>query len=136
MVFHVKNSHTHKRIVPKVVISLLLISTLMFFLVQLSPVSAQVEPASLTGVIYDEGVDTDGDGAFDYLNLGAEINVTTAGTYRVEAGGLYDTSYNSVSVLTNSSAYLNAGIQVIDIHLDGSSAVSYTHLTLPTILLV
>jgi hypothetical protein len=121
MVFQVKNSHMHKRIVPKMVISLLLISTLMFFLVQLSPVSAQAEPASLTGVIYDEGVDTDGDGAFDYLNLGVEINVTAAGTYRVEAGGLYDSSYNSVSVLTNSSAYINAGIQVIDINLNGSS---------------
>jgi len=121
MVFHVKNAHMHKRIVTKIVISLLLISTLMFFLVQLSPVSAQDETSSLTGIIYDEGVDTDGDGAFDYLNLGVEINVTNAATYRVEAGGLYDSSYNSVSVLTNSSAYLNVGIQVIDLHLNGSS---------------
>ena len=117
-----KNSHMHKRIVPKMVISLLLILTLMFFLVPLSPVSAQVELASLTGVIYDEGVDTEGDGALDYLNLGVEINVTTAGTYRVEAGGLYDsTTYNSVSVLTNSSEYLDVGIQVIDVHLNGPS---------------
>ncbi len=87
----------------------------------MSPVSAQNQPASLTGVIYDEGVDTDGDGAFDFLNLGVEINVTMAATYRVEAGGLYDPTYNSVSVLTNSSAYLNVGIQVIDVHLNGSS---------------
>jgi hypothetical protein len=121
MVFHVKNSHTHKRI-AKIVVFLMIILTLSLLLAQMSPVSAQNEPANLTGVIYDEGVDTNGDGAFDYLNLGVEINVTTAGTYRVEAGGLYDlNTYNSVSVLTNSSAYLNAGIQVIDVHLNGSS---------------
>jgi hypothetical protein len=133
MVFHVKNAHILKRIVPKMVISLLLITTLIFFLVQLSPVSAQNETAGLTGIIYDEGVDTNGDGAFDYLNLGVEITVTTAGTYRVEAGGLYDqTTYNSVSVLTNSSAYLDVGIQVIDVHLNGSSiyaaGVTPTHI--------
>jgi len=122
MVFHVKNSYTHKRIASKMVVFLMVILTLSLFLTQMSPVSAQATPASLTGVIYDEGVDSDGDGAFDYLNLGVEINVTAAATYRVEAGGLYDTTtYNSVSVLTNSSAYLNAGIQVIDIHLNGSS---------------
>lgn len=103
------------------VVFLLIISTLLPLLAYMSPVSAQNQPASLTGVIYDEGVDTDGDGAFDFLNLGVEINVTTAATYRVEAGGLYDSTYNSVSVLTNSSAYLNIGIQVIDVHLNGSS---------------
>jgi len=42
-----------------------------------SPVSAQDGSANLTGIIYDEGVDTDGDGAYDYLNLGVEVNVTT-----------------------------------------------------------
>jgi len=121
MVFHVKNAHTHKRILSKMMVSLLIISTLLFFLVQVSPVSAQDEAASLTGIISDEGVDTDGDGAFDYLNLGVEVNVTTAGTYRVEAGGLYNpTTYMSVSVLTNSSAYLDAGIHFVYIHLNGT----------------
>jgi hypothetical protein len=131
MVFHVKNAQTHKRILPKIIISLLIISTLVF-LVQVSPVSAQDEAASLTGIIYDEGVDTDDDGAFDYLNLGAEVNVTTAGTYRVEAGGLYDSSYNSVSVLTDNSAYLDVGIHVVYLHLNGTevyaSGVNPTYL--------
>jgi hypothetical protein len=116
-----KNSHMHKKTAFKMVVFLMIILTLSLLLAQMSPVSAQNEPASLTGIIYDEGVDTDGDGAFDFLNLGVEINVTTAATYRVEAGGLYDSTYNSVSVLTNSSAYLNAGIQIIDVHLNGSS---------------
>ena len=102
-------------------ISFLIISTLMFFLVQVSPVSAQEELANLTGIIYDEGVDTDGDGAFDYLNLGVEVNVTTAATYRVEAGGLYDSSYNSISVLTDNSKYLDVGIHVVYLALNGSN---------------
>jgi hypothetical protein len=121
MVFHVKNAHTHKRIMSKMTISLLIISTLLVFLVQVSPVSAQDELASLTGIISDEGMDTDDDGYFDYLNLGVEVNVTTAGTYRVDAGGLYDSSYNSVSVLTNTSTFLDAGIHFVYIHLNGSS---------------
>ncbi len=116
-----KNSHTQKTTAIKMMVFLMIILTLSLLSVQISPVGAQNEPASLTGVIYDEGVDTDGDGAWDYLNLGVEINVTSAATYRVEAGGLYDSTYNSVSVLTNSSVYLNAGIQVIDVHLNGSS---------------
>jgi hypothetical protein len=122
MVFHVKNAHTHKRILAKMMISLLIISTLLIFLVQVSPVSAQDETARLTGIISDEGVDTDGDGAFDYLNLGVEVNVTTAGTYRVDAGGLYDsTTYASVSALTNTSAYLDAGIHFVYLHLNGTA---------------
>jgi hypothetical protein len=93
----------------------------MLFLVQLSPVSAQDETASLTGIIYDEGVDTDSNGYYDYLQLGVEVNVTTAGTYTVDAGGLYDSSYNSVSVLTDNSTYLDAGIHVVYLDLNGSS---------------
>jgi hypothetical protein len=121
MVFHVKNAYMHKRIVPKMVISLLLILTLMLLLVQLSPVYAQDATASLTGIIYDEGVDTDGDGYFDYLQLGVEVNVTTAGTYTVDAGGLYDSSYNSVSVLTDNSTYIDTGIHVVYLNLNGTS---------------
>ena len=121
MVFHVKNTHTQKRILAKMMISLLILSTLLFFLVQVSPVSAQDGSANLTGIIYDEGVDTDGDGAYDYLNLGVEVNVTTAATYRLEAGGLYDSSYNSVSVLTDNSTYLDVGIHVVYLALNGTN---------------
>lgn len=122
MVFHVKNAYMHKRIVPKMVISLLLISTLMFFVLQLSPVNAQDETASLTGIISDEGVDLDGDGYFDYLQLGVEVNVTTAATYTVDAGGAYNNAtYNSVPVLTVNSTHLDVGISVVYLNLNGSS---------------
>ncbi|MHC3129206.1 MAG: hypothetical protein IBV52_03920 [Candidatus Bathyarchaeota archaeon] len=117
-----KNAHTHKRILPKMMISLLIISTLLFFLVQVSPVSAQDEAASLTGTIYDAGVDVDDDGIYDSLDIGVEVNVTTAGTYTVDAGGLYEPSdpYNSVSVLTLNSTYLDVGIHVVYLALNGT----------------
>jgi hypothetical protein len=44
--------------------------------------------AFLTGKVYDRGVDTDADGLFDYLEVGAEVNVTEAGTYQISVGGL------------------------------------------------
>jgi len=77
-------------------------------------------PATLTETIYDEGVDTDDNGYYDYLNLGVEVNVTTAGTYTVDAGGLYDPSYNHVSVQTMNSTYLDVGIHVVYLALDGT----------------
>ncbi|MCZ2807987.1 MAG: hypothetical protein O2V44_01375 [Candidatus Bathyarchaeota archaeon] len=116
-----KNAHTQKRILPKMMISLLIISTLLFFLVQLSPVSAQDEAASLTGTIYDEGVDIDDDGIYDSLNIGVEVNVTTAGTFKIEVSGLYDSSSNTIDVSNQNSTYLDAGVQVVDVSLNGAS---------------
>ena len=121
MVFHVKNVHTHKRILPKMMISLLIISTLLFFLVQLSPVSAQDEAASLTGTIYDEGVDIEDDGIYDSLNIGVEVNVTTAGTYKIEISGLHDSSSNTIDVSNQNSTSLDAGVQVVYVSLNGAS---------------
>ena len=121
MVFPVKNSHTQKRF-PKTAVFFITLLTLLLLLAQLSLAIAQEESASLTSIISDEGLDIDGDGAFDYLNLGVEIDVKLAGTYRVEAGGLYDLTTNQyVSGLANSSEYLDVGIQVINVHLNGSS---------------
>ncbi|MHA1995331.1 MAG: NosD domain-containing protein [Candidatus Hodarchaeales archaeon] len=39
-------------------------------------------PVFLTGNYFDEGVDTGGDGLFDYLALIIEVNVTVGGTYQ------------------------------------------------------
>jgi hypothetical protein len=121
MVFHVKNAHTHKRILPKMMISLLIISTLLFFLVQLSPVSAQDEAASLTGTISDQGVDTDGDGAYNLLDIGVEVNVTSTGTFKIEVSGLYDSSSNLIDVSNQNSTSLDAGVQVVYVYLNGTS---------------
>lgn len=121
MVFHVKNTHTYNKIVTKMMVSLFIISTLLFFLVQLAPVSAQDEAlAILTGTIYDEGVDSEGNGYFDYLNLGIEVNVTRPMIYTVDAGGLYNSTSAYVNVFAEKSIYLDVGIHVVDIALNGT----------------
>jgi hypothetical protein len=117
----VKNAHTHKKIVPKTVVFLMTILTLTFLLVQISPVSAQDEAASLTGTISDQGVDTDGDGIYDSLDIGVEVNVTTAGTFKIDVSGLYDSSSNTIDVSNQNSTSLDAGIQVVYVSLTGTN---------------
>lgn len=78
-----------------------------------------ITPAYLTGTITDEGVDNNDDGYFDFLRLGAEVNVTIAGTYTVDAGGVYDPSYNYVSALTLNSTFLTSGIHFVYLDLNG-----------------
>jgi hypothetical protein len=121
MVFHVKNAHTHKKIVPKAVVFLIIILTLSLLLAQMSPVSAQDEAASLTGTIYDEGVNIDEDEFYDSLDIGVEVNVTTAGTFKIEVPGLYDSSSNLIDVSNQNSTSLEAGIQIVYVSLNGTS---------------
>jgi hypothetical protein len=115
MVFNLENTHTHKRIWILILISLLAISTLS----QLYLVNAQTPEATFTGTITDEGVDTDDDGLFNYLDIGVEVNVTTAGTFGVEVLGLYDTEDNYLEISNNTDVELDVGIQVVNVHLDG-----------------
>ncbi len=121
MVFDLKNTHTYKRISLMILISLLVVSTLSIFSMQWHPVSAQITPASLTGIITDRGVDTDGDGTFNFLEIGVEVNVTVAGIYRVELIGLYDTSQNYIGIRDENSTFLNTGIHVVYLHLDDAT---------------
>ena len=138
MVFHVKNSYANKKIMFKTVTFFVIALTLSLFVVQLSPVSAQNEAgASLTGTLYDEGVDLDGDDYFDVLRVGVEVNVTIAGTYTVDAGGLYnDAAIQSGGITTvptqdNVTQYLEEGIRVVYVDLEGQAiyakAVDPTH---------
>jgi len=76
-------------------------------------------PASLTGTIYDGGVDTDSDGTYDYLEIGIEVEVTEAGNYLVDASQLRDTSYNYVNVRDSESYYLAAGTHTVVLTLNG-----------------
>jgi len=128
MVFHVKN--THKRILPKMMVSFLIISTLMLCLVQLSPVSAQGQAASLTGTTSDQGVDADSDGIYDSLKIGVQVNVTTAGTFKIEVSGLYDSKSSIINVSNQTSTYLDAGVQIVYISLTGTTI--YTSKLNPT----
>jgi hypothetical protein len=121
MVFHVKNAHTHKKLVPTVVVFLMTILALSLFLAQMSLVSAQEGAASLTGAIYDKGVNSDADEFYDSLDIGVEVNVTAAGTFKVEVSGLYDSESNTIDVSDQNSTSLDAGTQVVYVSLDGTS---------------
>jgi hypothetical protein len=94
-------------------------------------------PATLTGTITDEGVDTDDNGLYDYLRVGVEVNVTTAGTYMVDLGGLYDASLNVLSGSAVNSTYLNEGIHMVYVDINGDEiyAATVSPTTLATILL-
>jgi len=108
-----------KKIIPVAITSLLIFSTLSIFSVQLFQVGAQIPVANLTGTIYDGGVDTDGDGSFDHLEVGVEINVTDSGDYKVEIWNLLDSGHDYISVSGHKSEYLDAGVQVVNILLYG-----------------
>jgi len=77
--------------------------------------------AALTGVIYDQGVDINENGAFDYLEIGIEVNVTKAGNYIVGAFGLRDSDSNYISVDASPSVSLDVGVQVVNLRFDGTT---------------
>jgi hypothetical protein len=74
--------------------------------------------AVLTGTIYDEGIDTDGDMFFNSLKIGVEINVSDAATYKVNVERLVDGVY--VDVYNKSQAYLSSGMQTLNVSLNGA----------------
>jgi len=73
--------------------------------------------AVLTGKVYDEGVDTDGDGFFNKLQIGVEINVTDAAEYKVYVSTLYGTAW--VNVYNYSTHFLYPGNQILNVSLSG-----------------
>ncbi len=107
-----------KRILSIMVIFLLIVSTLSVFWARLFKVSAQ-GMGSLTGTIYDSGVDTDLDGTFDFLKVGVEVNVSTAGMFQVQVYELLDSAYNYINVWSENSSYLDVGIQVVYLSFNG-----------------
>ena len=120
MVFHLKNAQTHKKIVPKAIFFVMIILTISILLTPMSPVSAQDGNASLTGTITDMGVDSNDDGIYNTLNIGVEVNVTTAGTYTVDVNGLLGASSSElISVSDQNSTYLDVGVQIVYVSLDG-----------------
>jgi hypothetical protein len=75
-------------------------------------------PAYFTGVISDEGVDADGDGKFDYLKVGVEVDVTEYGLYQVGISGLLANGYY-VSVYDYDVSPLNVGTRYVYLKLHG-----------------
>jgi hypothetical protein len=61
----------------------------------------------------DTGIDSDGDGLYDFIAINVSVNVSTPGVYVVQASLWPAGAYN----LTE--AYLEAGIQVMELRFDG-----------------
>ncbi|MGB8781206.1 MAG: hypothetical protein WCD81_11245 [Candidatus Bathyarchaeia archaeon] len=112
-----------KKILSSTALFLLLIST--FTVISRSYVAARDMPeATLTGTIFDHGVDTNGNGLYDYLEVDVEINVTVAGNFQVTISGLFDQSFNYISVYNSNQGDLAAGIQYLNVSLFGPAIFS------------
>jgi len=95
--------------------------------------------ASLTGVVFDEGIDTDGDGSFNFLQIGVEVNVSDAAGYEIYINSLINGSdYYYIYVSNSTQGYLTPGLQVLNVslygaqirasHATGISALGWTYL--------
>jgi hypothetical protein len=104
-------------------IFLLLFST--FAMVCRSYTAAQEPEATLTGNILDRGVDTNGNGLYDYLEVDVQINVTQTGDFRVVASNLIDEFGNSIPVYNSTEGLLETGVQYLNISFFGPTIFGY-----------
>jgi hypothetical protein len=107
-----------RRILSLTLVSLLAFAGLWILRGQFLQVNAQAM-GNLTGNICDGGVDTDSDISFDFLEVGVEVNVSTAGVFWVEVSGLMDSAYSYIDVWGDNSLYLAGGVQMVNISLSG-----------------
>ena len=77
----------------------------------------QKPPASFAPPHFDSGLDTDGDGLFDYLVVNATIQVDEAGMYLVDAV-LRDPTF-TLFVYTSNVTSLDVGLQTVPLWFDG-----------------
>jgi len=75
-------------------------------------------PAVLTDNYSDYGIDTDGDGYYDYLAIDVGVNIRKAGDYRI-SGSLYNSSGWYIDSTTNYTT-LNAGNQTVQLRFNGA----------------
>jgi hypothetical protein len=116
------NMKINRKIVTILLISFLTFSILSILGGQIYVVGAQfgseARPgygASLTGSVFDEGVDTDGDGLFDYLQISVEVNVTSPWMlYSVE---VYE--YGRPYVRQAAFVYPKTGLQLVNVSFYG-----------------
>ncbi|NJD54460.1 MAG: carboxypeptidase regulatory-like domain-containing protein [Candidatus Methanoperedens sp.] len=73
--------------------------------------------ATITGNYSDMGVDTDGDGLYEFLTISAEINVTEGGTFSIFST-LSDQNGNEI-IWLNEPFILTAGNQTINLNFSG-----------------
>lgn len=69
--------------------------------------------------VSDRGIDVDGDGLFEYLEIRLEANISSPGTYILEGSDLFDRSGEIISVSAYNQLYLDAGENVLFVLFDG-----------------
>ena len=80
--------------------------------------------AYLTGNILDHGVDTNGNGLYDYLEIGIEIEVTAAGEFQTQIGTPEDKNGGYINVYNSSQGSLNVGLQYMNLSFSGPQIFS------------
>lgn len=100
----------NRKIMTLITIGMLLLSSLTILATNPSA-GAQLGQATLTGAIYDRGVDTDGNGKYDYLEVAIEVNVTEAGDFRVECNSFINESGFYLNSYGYNYSYLDTGLR-------------------------
>ena len=80
--------------------------------------------AYLTGNILDHGVDTNGNGLYDYLEIGIEIEVTAAGEFQTQISTPEDKNGGYINVYNSSQGSLNVGLQYMNLSFSGPQIFS------------
>ena len=84
----------------------------------------QQPSASFRDIYTDYGMDTDGDGLYNYLTTEAEVNILSPGAYTI-LGWLSDSSEESDIIWDSDDLYLDVGVQSMQLNFDGTAI--YTH---------
>ncbi len=87
----------------------------------------EFDPLAILAEVSDFGVDKDGNGLFDYLSVGMEINVTDPGEYSVCVRQLADdTSFPTCNlyVYEDSTKSLSVGLQTVFLNFSGPMIAS------------
>jgi len=104
-----------------VIVCLLFLSTFTILARNFTITAQPSDYAELTGIIADSGKDTDSNSKYDYLAVSAEINITEAGTYRVEANTLQDQFGLSYYTYAYGEDHLDIGISWLNLSFYGPS---------------
>jgi len=99
----------------------------------------EVQKAELVGKYYDYGIDTDGNGKYDYLAINVSLSVTVPGTYQVQIENLLDPMSQVIPISNETSSTLASGIHNVTVKLrtamifiskrDGPYTLGYVELT-------
>lgn len=115
----------HRKTSTILIICLLLVSTATI-LSRIDPIVGQPPQATLTGNISDRGVDTNGNGKYDFLEVTVEINVTEPGEFRIQAFSLMDEIGGVFGFYASKDGYLDTGIQYMNLSFAGSAIYGVT----------